>query len=448
MNKIVRFVLFAGMVLAAQVSFAQANWEEDPNWGKDANERKENVIKYTWLNDAMRDKAYDEAVTYLLEVIDKAPKGSERTYTNGIIIYKAKAEEAASPEQKKVMVDSMLIMYDYRLKYFGDNPETGPAPILSQRMKDYMAMMPEDMDGIQKYFDEALAASGSDPDANMIANYFKAFSDGYNNDMVEVDQLLTAYDNAMKAVGKGALDEDMEQTKKYIESLFLNSGVASCENLEKMYKDEVEANPQDAELLEKVVAMLQRGKCKGDFYLSVAEKFYAVKPSPDISLVLAVAYTEKGDNAKASKYLNEAIASETDPVKKANLSGSAAWMFINMNNGRAALDMAKQAVALNPEDGMARLAQVQASWMLMSSACSGFDRQAGSWLMYDMLSNLRKYFADDENRLKEIDAMMASHRSNFPMKEETFMRNISDGSSYTVNCGGVSGTTTVRSRTN
>ena len=73
-------------------------------------------------------------------------------------------------------------------------------------------------------------------------------------------------------------------------------------------------------MLAQAVALMSRAKCDGDFYFSIAEKYYTVKPSSETAMFLAQAFQSKGDYTKAMKYLNEALAVETDP-----LSVSCCW---------------------------------------------------------------------------------------------------------------------------
>ena len=61
---------------------------------------------------------------------------------------------------------------------------------------------------------------------------------------------------------------------------------------------------------------MSRAKCDGDFYFSIAEKYYTVKPSSETAMFLAQAFQSKGDYTKAMKYLNEALAVETDPAER------------------------------------------------------------------------------------------------------------------------------------
>ena len=55
------------------------------------------------------------------------------------------------------------------------------------------------------------------------------------------------------------------------------------------------AAPDDEALLSQAVALMSRAKCDGDFYFSIAEKYYQVKPSSETAMFLAQAFQNKKD---------------------------------------------------------------------------------------------------------------------------------------------------------
>ena len=83
--------------------------------------------------------------------------------------------------------------------------------------------------------------------------------------------------------------------KSQFDAAFGLSGAASCENLERLFKGKLAAAPDDEALLSQAVALMSRAKCDGDFYFSIAEKYYQVKPSSETAMFLAQAFQNKKD---------------------------------------------------------------------------------------------------------------------------------------------------------
>ena len=80
-----------------------------------------------------------------------------------------------------------------------------------------------------------------------------------------------------------------------------------------------------------------------------------------------------------------------------------------------------------------------------TTTCGGdeISRRAPYWVAVDYLQKAREAdpsLADDCNKL------IAQYRVYFPQTAEAFMYDITDGQSYTVSCGGMRATTTVRTQ--
>lgn len=418
---------------------------ENPNWGATVEERQANALTFNFFTDNYNNNNYDIAVPYLKELLVKAPKASQNIYVYGINIYKNKIAKATSLDQKKGYIDTMMLLYDKRIENFGDHATRGKGYIMSFKARDYLTYNPADREGIIKLFSEAIAENGDEVEPDILLIYFKELTDDYKADNIEADFLLNEYDRLIVLFDKDS-NPEKEEAKKAFESYFISSGAANCDNLEQLFGAKIAANPSDLELLDKAVALLSRGNCKGDFFLSVAEKFYVLKPSSNTAMVLAAGFEEKKDFAKALKYLREAVANETDPATKSNLCVRIAGSELGAGNARTAADFAKQALTINPDNGYAQLILAQAYAAGASTACSDFARQSAFWLVYDTLAEARRMLSGDDNQIKGIDAQLSSLRQNFPTKEECFFRGLEDGTAYNVGCGWISGRTAVRSR--
>ena len=133
--------------------------------------------------------------------------------------------------------------------------------------------------------------------------YFSNLCDDYRNtDEVMPDEIIAEYDLLTPFFEKNPAAAEY---KSQFDAAFGLSGAASCENLERLFKGKLAAAPDDEALLSQAVALMSRAKCDGDFYFSIAEKYYQVKPSSETAMFLAQAFQNKKDYAKAKTYLNE-----------------------------------------------------------------------------------------------------------------------------------------------
>ena len=169
---------------------------------------------------------------------------------------------------------------------------------------------------------------------------------------------------------------------------------------------------------------MSRAKCDGDFYFSIAEKYYTVKPSSETAMFLAQAFQSKGDYTKAMKYLNEALAVETDPAERQLLLVRMALVGLVSNDIQGAASAARQA-----------------------AHCEGFAGPATFWAAYDTMAKAVELLPSDSEYREPAKTSMNAFRSRFPTSEECFFNELQEGARYTVNCGTAAGvSTTVRPR--
>lgn len=444
-NKFFKSLLVAGMVLAANLAGAQS-FLQDPKYGPDPESRQKNVEILNFFNDAYKSKQYNTAAGYLKHLLQNAPKSTQNLYIYGANIYKNKLAGAKTPEEKKVYLDSLLTVYDLRISNFGDHPKRGRDYILGLKAQDYLKYNPEDLPGALKIFQEAVAAGGNNADPGTMGIYFYVLVNGFQNDLVETDLVIDEYDRLLQLLGNDMADSEKNQARSQIEALFAQSGAASCENLEKIYKPKYEADPDNKELLAKIVGLLSRAKCSSPFQFEVAEKYYAIEPTAAGAISLALGFEANKDFEKAYKYYDEAIRMENDPATKLDYMTAAASTALQNNNYRQAAEYAKQAIAADPNSGIAYFLLAQAYASGASSSCSTFDAQSVFWLVVDNLTKARELMQDDPAQVESITKLIGTYSANFPNNEECFFRTLENGQGYTVNCGWISGRTTVRAR--
>lgn len=442
--KTVKFLLSAACALFAVATMAQDF--SDPKyaiWGDTPEARKENILNSNFLKESLDNKDYDAAAHYLKELLDKRPQASENTFVRGTQLYKNKINRAKSLAEKKMFTDSLLLIYDLRLEYFGDHPKRGRAYILDRKAREVLTYLPNDRAAIRKAFREAIAEAGDNADPESVVAYFSNLCDDYKNtDEVMPDELLAEYDRLTPFFEK---NPDAAEYKKQFDAAFGLSGAASCENLENLFAPRIAAAPDDEELLGQAFMLMSRANCDSDFYFTLAEKYYEMKPTSENAMFLAQSFQNKGDYNRASKYLNEALAVEQDPAERQKLYARIGLLEFVSNDIQGAAAAARQARDLNPEDGLPYfiLAQCYAS---SAAACGGFAGQAAFWAAYDTMAKAVELLKE-ENYIQTAKTSLAAYRSRFPTSEECFFNEVKEGASYKVTCGTAAGiVTTVRPR--
>lgn len=444
-----KFLLAIGFFVTASTTvFSQEQDFSGPQYakyGETPEVRKENIMKYNFFMEASKLQQYDKAASLLKEILETAPKASVNLYIIGRNVYNSKVANAQTVAERKAYADTVFNIYDLRIEHFGSSAKQGTSYILNKKAKDAISYIPDDLDRLDVIVTEAFDANTGNQDLELVQGYFNLITENYMVDNVEADFLLAKYES-ISTMLDAQEGEDKEETKKVIDALFIQSGAASCENLEKIYKPQFVANPTDKELVKKIARYLVQQECASDFKNEISEAFYNLEPSPAAAISLATSAQQEGDLERAFKFYDEAINLEEDAETKSNYELRAAGTALISENPRLAAQYARSSISTHEtNNGVAYfiLAQAQGAGL---SGCSGFDRQAAYWLIVDNLLRAKNLLEEGDSTRDKVIESINSYSAGFPSAEEVFFRTLTPGNSYTVSCGWVSGTTTIREK--
>ncbi len=453
MKKIQLLLIFAMANIVG--AFAQQSSQVDFNnpqfakWGADAAEREKNMFAATFMREALDAKNYDAAAMYFQQLVASAPAASDAVYARAAQIYKAKIARAKSLPEKKMMIDSLIIVHDLRLQHFSTHPTRGSVYILDSKARDYFNYKKTDREGLREAFNAAIDASGDKADPALILIYFQNACEDYTMDIIMADDLLADYDR-LGPFFEGLEGDDAAMTEKF-EALFANSGVASCENLESIYTKKLAADPNSEKILSQAVKLMDRAGCKTPFYTATAEKYYEVHPSSRAAMALATIFQNGGDYDKASKYLRDALAAETDLEEQEALN--ARISLIELAAGRMSEALVAARASLDTADGTLKdngiaLFVIAQGYGASAEKCADIEAAVAYLAAYDMMEKaLANFSAEEESYKAPAKALLANYKAYFPTKEECFFNEIEVGSSRKVACGIAKGVETkVRTR--
>ena len=446
--KSLKLILMVAFAMVGFSAMAQNINYDDPKyakWGANAEQRKQNMLNNQFLKEAVDNKNYKAAAGYLKILLEQSPAAAQGIYTNGIKLYKNQINRAENDEQRAMFIDSLLYVYDVRLQAFADHSKYGKAYILDRKAREYLTYKSDDREGVRKIFNEAIAASEEKTgkaDLELVAIYFSNLCEDFKNDLVAADAVIADYDRFSPAFD-GA-DGEAAELKNQFDSAFGASGAASCENLEALFTKKLAAEPENEALLSQAVSLMSRANCDSDFFFATAEKYYTIKPSSETALFLAQGFQNRSEFEKAMKYLNEALAAETDNAERAKLYTRIGLISIQTGDHANAMNAAKEIKAIDSENGYAPYIMGQC---YAATANGDFTAQAGYWAAYDAMNQAVELLGSEPAIQEAAKKMASAYRGSFPTKEECFFNEVSAGARYTVTKGFASGvSTTVRYR--
>lgn len=442
--KSLKTLLTAWLTVFAVCVFAQTDYNQAAfaKYGKDAAEREANFKAYSFFNEEYASKNYPMASLHLKQLIQSIPAVHQNLYIKGSMMYKNLIQAAPTAEKRQLYIDSLMILHDLRIENFGDDAKRGRAYIMGEIVKDHLNFYPEDRPKVMAIVDKTIKDLGPSVDIELLGAYFNYLVEAYKADKLETEILLGEFD-MLNGVVESSPSPQKDAVKTTLEQLLMQSGAATCENLEKIFKPQFEANPNDKELIAKIVRTLARAQCSSDFQLTLAEKHYSIDPSASAAASLAYAFEKKGDFEKSAQYYLEAIDKEQDNKNKVAFALSGAGMCVVNGRMSDAVKFTRKAIEINPEEGLAYFLLAQAQAQSVGN-CGDFGKQAAFWVIVDNLQRARNYVSSEY--IDKVNESISSFSRYFPTAEEIFFNDLKPGDSYNVNCGAVSGTTTIRAR--
>ena len=438
--------LFIVAAMTAMAATAVAQDFSDPKyakWGETPEERKENMLASSYLKEEIANRHFNSAAGYLQQLLAKCPAASENIYANGIKLYKDRVNRAETLAEKKMYVDSILLLYDIRLQHYANHAKRGKVYILERKAREYLTYKGDDREGVAEAFETALAAQkeAGVVDPELVVIYFKNLCDDYQNDIVDAMTIVNTYD-AYSPYFENIAPEQ-QQYKDQFEQCFGVSGAASCENIEKIFAKKLADNPNDELIVSQAYNLLARTGCTTDFFFTVGEKYYSMQPSASVAMALAQGFQDKGAFDKANQYLREALAVEQSAEGREKLYVRIGILDMSTNNFASAVAAFRDAQAINPENAHAPFFLAQC-YVNGAKNCSGLAKDAIYWVAYDLIQKaLPLLEVSDPERVDAAKQLASAYRAAFPTAEECFFNEVAEGSSYTVNCGFAQGVSTV-----
>ena len=430
--------------LAASVAFLSAGLSASAQgkYGADSAE----CIKYlSYYQEYYKQKNYDSALPNWRRAYALCPpSASQNMFVHGTTLMTQQYNKVKDVTWKAGIVDTILALQDQRMTAYPKNRST----ILNNKGQYMINYKGDDAAYLYKNLNEIMEELGAGTKRDILVKVLQASISLYRENQLEADEVIGMYDKVSelieKAEAKNESDEEENlKAKATIESLFADSKVASCENLIAIFGPRYEADPENLTLVSNIVKLMNTADdcASNDLYLKAVTSMYKLDPSYKSAYALFRLNSARGNVADAGKYMEEAIAApESDPATDAQYYYELA-LFSYKNGLRSkAYESARKAIDM--DYGYAGKAYIILGNLWASVSCDGeVNKYARYWAATDCYQKAR---SADPTVADEASASISSVSRYYPEASEIFMYDLSAGQSYTVSCGGMSASTTVR----
>ena len=400
-------------------------------------------IKYlSYYQEYYKQKNYDDALPSWRKAIKLCPPtASQNMLLNGMTLLGREINKTKDAAVRSAMVDSLLMLNDLRAQYY---PKYAVAAMNTKGQ--YITQFFKDPKEVYDRLSEIVEVNKEKTKPSLMLLKLNSAIDLYKDGKLGAEEVINAYQDAIALLGKGEQTEEVTKTKSDIEGLFITSQVASCDNLIALFTPRYEADPDNIDLATNIVKMMgnTEGCQNNDLFLKAVTKMHSNEPSAASAYYLYKLHSAKDETSTAVKYLEEALKfDDLDTQTRANYNLELAAFALKNGMTAKAFDAARKAAELDPANQGKAYYIMGTVWGAVRCGGNEVERRANYWVAVDYLQKAK---AADESLTADCNRLIGSYSVYYPQKAEAFMYDVVDGQSYSVNCGGMHATTTVRTQ--
>ncbi len=414
-----------------------------PRYGRDSAECVKNLSLF---NEYFKQGGYEDAYESWKWVIEYCPGSSKNVYVRGVVMLDAMIKAEKEERRKRHLLDTLLLIYDRRIKCFGEE-----GFVLGEKglhMYDFATTDREKQEALE-ILSRSVSLQGNKTSPRLISRYFQLNIELYHKKLISKEQILDLYDQLAGIVDYNLENnspeaEDYEKSRNNLENFF--GPFASCEDLMAIYSPRLKSSPDDRVLIKKIVQLFERKKClEAPVYLEATEKLYKFEPSAASAASLARMYTARGNYQRAAGLYNEAIDLDTSVSKKALYHLELAELNLHkLKNYMQARVHAQRAASLRSGWGRPYLT-IGDIYVAAAASCGDddFKKSAVYWAAIDKYQQARSI---DPLISEEASKRITTYSRYFPDKENLFFRGLKEGDTFFIDYCWINESTTVRMR--
>lgn len=425
--------LLVAFVFSAMPAAAQKGVEDGSKYGhgEDSIRALQNLSMYQQF---VKQRAYVEAVAPWRVIFAEAPKISKNMYIHGVTIYKTLFSKTQDAALRKGYVDTIMMIYDQREKYFGQRGE-----VRFRKAQDLSDLDKSRSAEAYNILAEAIDLEGNQIPETAINLYMQLALGLYLDNAITKEAMVDNFsksmdiiDHKMRVATDSARLATITQVGDNAQLIFSNSGAADCETLVPVLEKKYNANPDDMANVSSILNLMKVVKCEdSELFARAAEKLHQNEPSATSAYNLGKYFLAKKQFDKTIPYYEEAISlEENDNMKIRYYSELTRIMFAAEKAPTETRRVARKALELNPNDGNALLVigRLYAQYNKSISDVA-FEQITAYWAAVDKFMQAKRV---DPTVAEEADKLIATYSAYFPSQEDAFFNDLTDGQSWTV----------------
>lgn len=434
------------ILLAVLIGGSGATLSAQGKYGADS----ANCIKYlSYYKEYYKQKNYDDALPNWRKAYSICPPtANQNMLIDGTtLIRRLISKNAKNAIYKEALVDSLLKIHDLRAEYYPKYAVTA----LNNKGLDLVNYVKDDDKALFEGISDIVGRNGLQTKPSLYIFQLQSAVELYKAGILDEGKVIDVYEKAIANLENTPCKtdkdkEDLANVTEDVENIFIKSKVASVESLVALFTPRFEAAMDDLALSKAIVNMLSKteGGVDTDLFLQAVNNMHRLEPSYQSAYFLFKLYSSKGSVDEAVNYMEDAIEypESDDKVDASYYYELATYCY---KNGLSSKAFASAKKAAEMDETLAGKSYMLIGTIWGSQVCKGneIESRAPYWVAVDYMVKAKNA---DSSLAEEANSMIAQYAKYYPQKSEAFMYNVLDGQSYTVNCGGMTAVTTVRTQ--
>ncbi len=382
-----------------------------------------------------RQNLHAEAVEAWLKAYKSCGGSKKIVYQDGVKYLKKAIKAETKYENRKLLIDSMMHLYNERIKYFGKaeyvKGRQGIDLINSDRSRAKQAY---------NLLEQSLTALQEKSDPAVIAHYMLANQILYKKAQISSASVMANYLKSVEIlehqIQKSAHNKKQakanRQILKIVDKIFAQTKVGSCENIKQFIENKENRDLDNIIYLQKIQHLLRVSKCNNsNYYLKISLKLQALKPSVENAKTIATIYYKQGNYTQAIKYLKNAISLTNNPTIKSRYFNKIAEIrCFKLSDFQTAKNDVLQSLKLQPENAAAYM--LWGDIYALASAKFSDDKFSNSAVLWLAIDKYNKAKLLDKNIAAKANQKISYYKKYLPSKEDVFMQGYKNGDKYKI----------------
>ena len=374
-----------------------------------------------------KQKSYADALNPWRWTFNNCPKSSGNIYKNGPKIIKARMN--IDPENKSAYIDTLMMIFDQRIKCFGQE-----GYVLGLKGYELIGVDKDRSEEGLDYLKQSLDLEGNNASVQAVYGYMKAIETLEKSGLKTKVDVLEAYAIVSEIIDYNIVNETKTakgfiQYSEKIENLF--TPYANCDDLITLFSQKFDASTDDVNALKRITKILDNKKCtESHLFFNASSRLYELEPSASSADKIAKMSIAKGRSAASVEFAKKAIELEEDANQKAIYYLGLADAYRNMGSYVSARNAVYSALEFRSGWGEAYM-NLGYIYIAGAKTCGDdFDESTVYWVAVDAF---RKALSDEDTK-DRASKSINTYSKYFPAKEKCFFKGVEAGKSHTVEC--------------